>query len=68
MKVTQAFTFEAAYRLPNVPPAHRCHRLHGHSYRVELRLRGAVDPTTGFVAVVSRGGVVEWRPLAVRPI
>ena len=50
MKITQAFTFEAAHRLPNVPPTHRCHRLHGHSYRVELRLEGPVDPSTGFVA------------------
>ena len=49
MKITQAFTFEAAHRLPNVPPTHRCHRLHGHSYRVELRLEGPVDPATGFV-------------------
>jgi 6-pyruvoyltetrahydropterin/6-carboxytetrahydropterin synthase len=49
MKITQAFSFEAAHRLPNVPPAHRCHRMHGHSYRVELRLEGPVDPVTGFV-------------------
>ena len=50
MKITQAFTFEAAHRLPHVPPTHRCHRLHGHSYRVELRLEGPLDPATGFVA------------------
>lgn len=49
MKIAQAFTFEAAHRLPNVSPAHRCYRLHGHSYRVELRLEGQVDPATGFV-------------------
>lgn len=49
MKITQAFTFEAAHRLPNVPATHRCHRMHGHSYRVELRLEGPVDPETGFV-------------------
>jgi 6-pyruvoyltetrahydropterin/6-carboxytetrahydropterin synthase len=49
MKITQAFTFEAAHRLPNVPPTHRCHRMHGHSYRVELRLEGPVDPESGFV-------------------
>ncbi|GGA77746.1 6-carboxy-5,6,7,8-tetrahydropterin synthase [Brucella endophytica] len=49
MKITQAFTFEAAHRLPNVPPTHRCHRMHGHSYRVELQLEGSVDPKTGFV-------------------
>lgn len=49
MRIAQAFTFEAAHRLPNVPPTHRCHRLHGHSYRLELRLEGPVDPCTGFV-------------------
>jgi 6-pyruvoyltetrahydropterin/6-carboxytetrahydropterin synthase len=49
MRITQAFTFEAAHRLPNVPPSHRCYRMHGHSYRVELCLEGPVDPISGFV-------------------
>lgn len=49
MKITQAFTFEAAHRLPNVPHTHRCFRMHGHSYRVELVLEGEVDAHTGFV-------------------
>ncbi|KIZ47509.1 MULTISPECIES: 6-carboxytetrahydropterin synthase QueD [Rhodopseudomonas] len=49
MKITQAFSFEAAHRLPHVPQTHRCHRMHGHSYRVELQLQGPVDPKTGFV-------------------
>ncbi len=50
MKIVQAFSFEAAHQLPNVPETHRCHRMHGHSYRVELKLDGAVDAFTGFVA------------------
>ena len=49
MKITQAFTFEAAHRLPQVPTTHRCYRLHGHSYRVELQLDGPVDPLSGFI-------------------
>lgn len=49
MKITQAFTFEAAHRLPKVPATHRCHRMHGHSYRIEVTVAGAVDPVTGFV-------------------
>ncbi|ACT57505.1 6-carboxytetrahydropterin synthase QueD [Candidatus Liberibacter asiaticus] len=49
MKITQAFTFEAAHRLPRVPKTHKCHRMHGHSYRVELVMEGDVDPKTGFV-------------------
>jgi 6-pyruvoyltetrahydropterin/6-carboxytetrahydropterin synthase len=50
LKISQAFHFEAAHALPNAGENHRCRRLHGHSYRVELRLEGAVDPVTGFVA------------------
>lgn len=49
MRISQGFSFEAAHHLPRVPPTHRCHRLHGHSYRVELRLEGPVDPVSGFV-------------------
>lgn len=49
MKITQAFSFEAAHFLPKVAPTHRCRNLHGHSYRVEIRLQGAVNAGTGFV-------------------
>ena len=49
MKVTQVLTFEAAHFLPNVPDGHKCKRMHGHSYRVELTFEGPVDPETGFV-------------------
>jgi 6-pyruvoyltetrahydropterin/6-carboxytetrahydropterin synthase len=49
MKISQAFSFEAAHRLPNVPETHRCRTMHGHSYRVELELSGLVDTQTGFV-------------------
>jgi len=50
MKISQAFRFEAAHRLPNVPDTHPCSRMHGHSYRIEVRLEGPVAPDTGFVA------------------
>lgn len=50
MRISQAFRFEAAHRLPHVPPTHRCHRMHGHSYRIEVQFEGPVDPHTGFVA------------------
>ncbi len=49
MKITQAFAFEAAHYLPNVSDSHRCRRMHGHSYRVELTLEGSIHPHTGFV-------------------
>ena len=43
------FTFEAAHRLPNVPPEHKCARLHGHSFRVRVTVTGPVDQKLGWV-------------------
>ena len=44
MEIWREFTFEAAHRLPRVPEGHKCGRLHGHSYRVELHVEGEVGP------------------------
>jgi 6-pyruvoyltetrahydropterin/6-carboxytetrahydropterin synthase len=49
MEIWKEFGFEAAHRLPNVPAGHKCARLHGHSYRVRIAVRGAVDPHVGWV-------------------
>jgi 6-pyruvoyltetrahydropterin/6-carboxytetrahydropterin synthase len=43
------FRFEAAHLLPNMPPGHKCARLHGHSFQLEVHLEGAVDPHTGML-------------------
>jgi 6-pyruvoyltetrahydropterin/6-carboxytetrahydropterin synthase len=47
--IFKEFTFEAAHRLPNVPSGHKCGRLHGHSFRVEVFVSGAVGPDSGWV-------------------
>ncbi len=49
MNIFKIFTLEAAHRLPNVPDGHKCSRLHGHSFRVELHISGPVDPHSGWV-------------------
>ena len=49
MEIFKEFGFESAHRLPNLPPEHKCARLHGHSYRVEIHVRGPLDPTFGWV-------------------
>ncbi|HMH66285.1 MAG TPA: 6-carboxytetrahydropterin synthase QueD [Pinirhizobacter sp.] len=49
MHIFKVFTLEAAHRLPNVPEGHKCSRLHGHSFRVELHVEGSVDAHTGWV-------------------
>ncbi len=49
MDIFKAFSIEAAHRLPNVPPGHKCSRLHGHSFRVEIHVRGPVGTESGWV-------------------
>lgn len=49
MDIFKIFTIEAAHRLPNVPEGHKCARLHGHSFRVEIHVSGEVDAQAGWV-------------------
>lgn len=49
MEIFKEFSFEAAHRLPNVPAGHKCGRLHGHSFRVEVHVRGQAARDTGWV-------------------
>jgi 6-pyruvoyltetrahydropterin/6-carboxytetrahydropterin synthase len=42
------FRFEAAHRLPKVPPGHKCQRLHGHSFKIEVAVAGPVNEETGW--------------------
>jgi 6-pyruvoyltetrahydropterin/6-carboxytetrahydropterin synthase len=48
-ELVKTFRFEAAHSLPNVPDGHKCKRLHGHSYRVDVHVTGQPDPETGWV-------------------
>jgi 6-pyruvoyltetrahydropterin/6-carboxytetrahydropterin synthase len=49
VEIFKTFTLESAHRLPNVPAGHKCARLHGHSFRVEIHVSGPVDPQLGWV-------------------
>lgn len=61
-EIFREFTFEAAHRLPNLPPEHKCTRLHGHSYRVILAVQGPVDSALGWV--MDFGDIKNsWKPL-----
>ena len=48
VELVKEFTFEAAHRLPEVPEGHKCARLHGHSFRCEIAVRGEVDRRLGW--------------------
>lgn len=43
------FALACARRLTGVPAEHPCARLHGHTFLVQLRVKGPVDRSTGFV-------------------
>jgi len=62
MEIFKEFQVEAAHRLPNVPQGHKCARLHGHSFKIAVHLRGAVDPTLGWVRDFADVGAA-FRPL-----
>lgn len=47
--LTKSFTFEAAHSLPTFPEGHKCRRLHGHSFRVEVRVSGEMDEAKGYL-------------------
>ena len=48
-ELIKTFRFEAAHLLPNAPDGHKCKRLHGHGYRVDIHITGQPDPHTGWV-------------------
>ncbi len=62
MEIWKEFGFEAAHRLPNVPEGHKCARLHGHSFRVRVTVRGPVGERSGWVLDFAEL-TAAWRPL-----
>jgi 6-pyruvoyltetrahydropterin/6-carboxytetrahydropterin synthase len=65
VELTKEYRFEAAHSLPFVPASHKCSRVHGHSYKVEISVSGPVDPKTGWLIDF---GVIDdaWHELFLR--
>jgi len=49
MEIYKEFRFESAHRLPNVPEGHKCSRLHGHSWKGVIYIKGDVDHRAGWI-------------------
>jgi 6-pyruvoyltetrahydropterin/6-carboxytetrahydropterin synthase len=49
MELRKSFQFEAAHFLPHLPASHKCRRLHGHSFKVEIVVEGECDQKLGWV-------------------
>jgi 6-pyruvoyltetrahydropterin/6-carboxytetrahydropterin synthase len=54
-RLTKDFSFEAAQTLPSAPEGHKCRRMHGHSFKIEVSVEGDVggleNPTIENMAV-----------------
>ena len=49
IRLVKTFGFEAAHWLPTFPEGHKCRRLHGHSFRVDVVVEGEVDRDKGYL-------------------
>lgn len=49
IELRKTFQFEAAHLLPLLPATHKCRRLHGHSFQVEVVVAGECDPQLGWL-------------------
>jgi len=49
VELEKDFSLECAHRLPRVPADHKCARVHGHSFRVTVRVEGEVDERAGWL-------------------
>ena len=49
VELVKSFTFEAAHLLPTFPDGHKCRRLHGHSFRVDVHVEGPVHGQKGYL-------------------
>jgi 6-pyruvoyltetrahydropterin/6-carboxytetrahydropterin synthase len=66
IELRKTFQFEAAHLLPNLPLSHKCRRLHGHSFKVEVVIMGDCDPHLGWVmdyAEISQAFQPLWEQL-----
>ena len=48
-RLERFYRFEAAHFLPKVPEGHKCARMHGHSYSIEVVIEGEIDAERGWV-------------------
>lgn len=53
-ELTKEFRFDAAHTLERDINAEGSRRIHGHSYRAEVTLRGEPDPISGMIIDTSR--------------
>ena len=49
VRLVKSFDFEAAHWLPCFPEGHKCRRMHGHSFKVDVIVEGEVPQDKGYL-------------------
>ncbi len=49
LEVFKEYSFDSAHMLPNVPPNHKCARIHGHTFIVTIHVSGDLKGDYGWV-------------------
>lgn len=57
VELIKSFSFEAAHHLPSFPDGHKCRRMHGHSFRVDVSVEGEIP--TGQYHLVDYGEIMD---------
>lgn len=47
--ISREYEIQAAHRLPMTGTTHKCHRMHGHTWRVRVFVRGDIDPIKAWI-------------------
>jgi 6-pyruvoyltetrahydropterin/6-carboxytetrahydropterin synthase len=62
IELVKTFGFEAAHWLPTFAEGHKCRRMHGHSFKVDVAVFGPVDAEKGYL--IDYGDIsAAWAPL-----
>lgn len=48
-RIAKQFKFSASHQLGYLPDGHKCARLHGHNYRIEVEIMGTEVDANGFL-------------------
>ena len=62
VELATTFRIEASHRLPRAPETSVCRRLHGHSWKIDVRVCGPVDPDSGWL-IDYHEIEAAWQPL-----
>ena len=49
MEIYKTFIFHAAHRMTNMPKGHEYSKIHGHSFTVDIYVKGSLDRENGWV-------------------